>query len=185
MRLEDQLAQLRVPLLRYATLQLRSAAAAEDAVSETMLAILEKPDAFHGTSSLKTYAVGILKHKVVDTMRRQGREQPIETADDQSLDDAIDQLFVSDGHWAREPVHWGEPETVLSQRQFFDVLEACIERLPPKLSRVFLAREWLEKEVGEICAEMQITSNHCGVLMYRARMLLRECLEQRWFLERR
>ena len=180
MTLESQLAELRVPLLRYATLQLRDAAAAEDAVSDTLLAILEKPDAFAGASSLRTYATGILKHKLVDTLRRMGRETAIEVPEDRTLDDMIDQLFQADGHWVEPPRPWGQPEAVLSERQFFTVLEGCIEGMPARLARVFMAREWLEKEVTEICAEMQITANHCGVLLYRARMLLRECMDQRW-----
>lgn len=185
MSLERQLAELRAPLLRYAALQLRDAAAAEDAVSETLLAILEKPAAFGGMSSLRTYATGILKHKVVDALRRGGREVPIDVAEDRTHDEAIDALFQSDGHWVEPPRPWGEPEAVLAQREFFTVLEGCVEQMPNRLARVFMARECLEQEVAEICAEMNITANHCGVLLYRARMLLRECLDQRWAREAR
>lgn len=40
-----------------------------------------------------------------------------------------------------------------------------------------MMREWLEQEVDEICGELGITPNHCGVLLYRARMQLRVCLQ--------
>ena len=76
-------------------------------------------------------------------------------------------------------------ERALEQAQFFEVLELCVERLPPKLGRVFMMREWLEREVAEICTELGITDNYCGVLLYRARMQLRECLDQRWFAGQR
>ena len=185
MSLETELATLRTPLLRFAQLQLRNDSAAEDVVSETLLAILEKPGNFEGRSSLRTYATGILKFKIIDLLRQRGREMPIEPLDEQSIDDAIDALFVADGHWREPPPAWQQPEAALEQHQFFEVLEACVERLPPKLGRVFMMREWLEREVTEICSELGITDNYCGVLLYRARMQLRECLDQRWFGGRR
>ena len=185
MTLESELAALRIPLLRFAQLQLRNDSAAEDVVSETLLAILEKPENFEGRSSLRTYATGILKFKIIDLLRRRGREMPIEPLDEQSVDDAIDALFVEDGHWREPPPAWQQPERALEQSQFFETLQACVERLPPKLGRVFMMREWLEREVGDICTELGITDNYCGVLLYRARMQLRECLDQRWFGGRR
>ena len=65
--------------------------------------------------------------------------------------------------------------------QFFDTLQICVDRLPPKLGRIFMMREWLESDVDEICTELGITSNNCGVMLYRARMQLRECLDISWF----
>lgn len=181
MSLEEELARLRGPLLRYAGLQLRSDAMAEDVVSETLLAILERPDAYHGASSLRTYATGILKHKIVDVLRRRGHELPIEPVDDESIDDAIDALFRADGHWVEPPQAWGAPERALEQREFFEVLQRCVDRLPARLGRVFMMREWLELEVDQICEQMGINANNCGVMLYRARMQLRECLDRQWF----
>lgn len=178
--LSTELASLRAPLLRFAQMQLRSPAMAEDVVSETLLAILEKPQAFAGNSSLRTYATGILKHKIIDLLRRKGRELPIEPLDEQSYDEAIDALFVEDGHWRQNPSEWPTPESELDQRQFMAALAACVEKLPTKLARVFLMRETMERETAQICQDLGITANHCGVLLYRARMQLRECLEQRW-----
>jgi RNA polymerase sigma-70 factor, ECF subfamily len=175
MSFESELAELRRPLLRFARMQLRNDALAEDAVSETLLAMLEKPDNFEGRSSLRTYATGILKFKVIDLLRQRGREVAIEPAEDESLDDAIDALFVADGHYASPPP--------ASQAQFLEVLQTCVERLPPRLSRIFMMREWLEREMGEICAELGITANNAGVMLHRARVQLRECLAQRWFQE--
>ncbi len=181
MSLDQQLAELRAPLLRYAHLQLRCEALAEDAVSETLLAIIEKPDAFAGASSLRTYATGILKHKCVDVLRRRGREVPIEPLDEQSIDDAIDALFKENGHWVEHPGAWAEPERSLEQAEFFEVLQRCIDRLPPRLSRIFMMREWQEMEVEQVSREMGVTMNNCGVMLYRARMQLRECLDRNWF----
>jgi RNA polymerase sigma-70 factor (ECF subfamily) len=181
MSLESDLAAIHQPLLRYAQLQLRNESLAEDVVSETMLAILEKPDAFEGRSSLRTYATGILKFKIIDVIRKKGREVHIEPLDEQSMDDAMDALFAKDGHWQDAPQAWQQPERALEQSQFFQALQLCVERLPPKIGRVFMMREWLERDVEDICTELGITSNNCGVMLYRARMQLRECLGQGWF----
>ena len=181
MGVEQELALLRKPLLRFAQLQLRNNAAAEDAVSATLLAILEKPDAFSGASSLRTYATGILKHKVVDAMRRHCREVSIDTQDDQSIDDAIDALFLEDGHWRETPSAWSEPDQAVEQRQLNETLQRCLEKLPTRMARVFMMREWLEKETDEVCSELGITANNCHVMLFRARMMLRGCLDQNWF----
>jgi RNA polymerase sigma-70 factor (ECF subfamily) len=105
----------------------------------------------------------------------------IEPLAEQSMDDALDALFAADGHWQEPPAAWQQPERALEQVQFFDVLQVCVDRLPPKLGRVFMMREWLEREMDDICQELGITSNNCGVMLYRARMQLRECLDRQWF----
>jgi len=185
MTLESELAALRQPLFRFAKLQLRNDAAAEDVVSETMLAILETPDNFEGRSSLRTYATGILKFKIIDVIRKRGREVHIEPLDEQSMDDAMDALFARDGHWADPPPAWQEPDKALQQGQFFEVLQTCVDRLPARVGRVFMMREWLEQDMDDICQELGITSNNCGVMLYRARMQLRACLGRNWFEELR
>lgn len=181
MSIEAELAQLHQPLLRFAKLQLRNDSVAEDVVSETLLCILEKPDAFEGRSSLRTYATGILKFKIIDVIRRRGREVHIEPLDEQSMDEAIDALFAQDGHWQDPPSAWQQPEKALEQAQFFDILQTCIDRLPARIGRVFMMREWLERDVVDICSELGITATNCGVMLYRARMQLRECLDRNWF----
>ena len=60
------------------------------------------------------------------------------------------------------------------------VLEG-LEKLPPNTARAFMMREVLELETDEICKELAITANNLWVMLYRARMALRHCLEQNWF----
>lgn len=173
---------LRPQLLRFARTQLRNDAWAEDAVSETLVAALEKPQAFAGRSQLKTWLVGILKHKVVDQLRRHRREATVLVGEDgEDLDDA---LFDELGHWREPPPEWGDPESQLGRRQFFEVLEACVEHLPPVQGRVFLMREWLDLDTDEICKELSISATNLWVLLHRARLRLRECLQARWFQAR-
>lgn len=174
-----QVQALRPQLLRFARTQLRNEAWAEDAVSETLLAALEKPQSYAGQSQLKTWLVGILKHKVIDQLRRHAREATVLDADDGA--DLDELLFEADGHWREAPKDWGDPEHALRERQFFDVLEACIEHLPGVQGRVFMMREWLELGSEEICKQLSITTTNLWVLLHRARLRLRDCLQQGWF----
>jgi RNA polymerase sigma-70 factor (ECF subfamily) len=169
-------------LMRVAKLQLRDDALAEDAVQETLLAALAG-SGFSGKSSLKTWLTGILKHKIVDTIRRKQREPLLASSIDDECDiDDIDAIFGGPYHsWSTPPADWGDPEQTLNRSQFFDMMDFCLEKLPPNTARVFMMREVMELETDEICKELAITSNNLWVILYRARMSLRECLEQNWF----
>lgn len=169
---------LRPQLLKFARLQLRNPAWAEDAVSETLLAALEKPQSFAGRAQLKTWLVGILKHKLVDQIRRHGRELSATPEDGVDLDD---ELFGPDGHWRQMPEDWGDPEAALRQLDFMRVLEACVEQLPGQQGRLFMMREWLELDTEEICKVLAITPTNLWVMLHRARLRLRECLQLNWF----
>src|SRR5687767_5626039 len=165
----------RAYLLRYATLQLRDAAAAEDVVQETLLAALAGEAGFAGRSNLRTWLTGILKHKIVDAIRRLTRETAM--APDE---EALEALFDERGHWVDPPRAWDDPDGSLEQKQFLRALEECLTRLPAKTAQVFMMREHLGYETPEICKELGLTPTHCWVLLYRARMALRECLQQNW-----
>ena len=172
---------LRPQLMRYARLQLRNEAWAEDAVSETLLAALEKPEAFQGRAQPKTWLIGILKHKLVDQVRRHARECSLTPEDDTDGAAFEDHLFSETGHFRDTPADWGDPQAVCNQSQFIKVLDACVEKLPNQLGRVFLMREWLELETDEICKELAITPTNLWVMLHRARLRLRECLQLNWF----
>jgi RNA polymerase sigma-70 factor (ECF subfamily) len=168
----------RAYLLRYASLQLRDSHAAEDAVQETLLAALAGEASFQGRANLRTWLTGILKHKIIDAIRRMSREATLLPEADTAEFDA---LFDPSGHWVEPPAAWTDPDASLEQKRFFAALEACLKRLPQKIAQAFMMREHLGLETGEICKELAITPTHCWVLLYRARMALRECLEKDWF----
>jgi RNA polymerase sigma-70 factor (TIGR02943 family) len=179
---ESQLVEHRDYLLRFARLQLRNDAWAEDAVSETVLAALAKPQSFGNRSQLKTWLVGILKHKVIDALRHHSREiSGLNPGVDEDTDPLEYLGFKANGHYAQRPADWGNPEQEFSSRQFFEVLEACTTKLPPAQGRLFLMREWLELSSDEICKELDLTSTNFYVQLHRARLRLRECLELNWF----
>jgi RNA polymerase sigma-70 factor (ECF subfamily) len=161
-------------LLRYASLQLRDSHAAEDAVQEALVAALAGEAGFAGRSNLRTWLTGILKHKIVDAIRRRSRDpEPMPDVAE------LDALFDETGHWAEPPAAW--PENSLEQKQFFAMLEKCLAALPAKTAQAFMMREHMGFDTDEICQEIGVTPTHCWVLLYRARMALRECLQTNWF----
>ena len=175
-------------LMRVARLQLRDEALAEDVVQETLMAALSG-SGFSGKSSLRTWLTGILKHKIVDAIRRKQREPASASAfgsieSELAIED-FDALFGERGDWDTEPADWGDPDAALGQAQFFAMVDFCLEKLPPNTARAFMMREVLDLETDEICKELGITANNLWVILYRARMSLRQCLEQNWFAAQR
>lgn len=170
-------------LMRYARLQLRDQTAAEDAVQETLLAAVEGAARFSSKSSVRTWLTGILKHKIIDKLRRQAREQPLLAGDDldRSEAEAIDTLFAADGHWREFPRNWDDPDRSLENKEFWKVFEMCAGLMPAKTARVLVMREVMDLSTEEICKELRITATNCWVMLHRARLNLRECLELKWF----
>jgi len=169
--LAEEVVALRPMLVRLARQRLRNEAWAEDAVSETVIAALEKPQAYAGRAKAKTWLVGILKHKLVDQVRRHTRECAFE-----GWDDDEPELDPYDEAAAEREAGWGDPQQRLAQRQFVAQVDACLRLLPPQQGRAFVLRDWLEEETDEVCRELGVTANHLGVMLHRARQRLRAAL---------
>ncbi|MCG5072378.1 MULTISPECIES: sigma-70 family RNA polymerase sigma factor [Burkholderiaceae] len=180
-----ELAQLRSNMLRFARLQLRDDAAAEDAVQDAMLAAMSKMADFRGNAQLSTWVFAILKNKIIDIMRSRKRFTSSQEVDELPAD-SFDALFDERDRWQvdERPAFWGDPEATLEQQQFWTVFQTCLDRLPPSTARVFMMREFLELEPEDVAAELAITKSNCGVILHRARMALRVCLQTKWFNER-
>ena len=167
-------------LFRYAMLRLRDRSAAEDMVQETFLAALKDRGAFSGNSSEVTWLVGILKHKIADHYRRQAREAPLEGGDLREHPDAGH--FDGAGHWTTGPAEWGgNPADLYRQGEFLVQFRNCLSRLSPNHANAFTLREIEGADTGEICKVLNITETNLWVILHRARMQLRRCLETRWF----
>jgi len=174
----ERIAAERPALMRTAQRLVRNKAWAEDAVSETLLAALERPSAFAGASSLRTWLVAVLKHKIVDQLRRHTREW---SGDPHSV-------ALGTGEAARVPladadhVHaaWGDPQESVDRLQFIARLGECLQTMPSRQARAFILRNGLEQETAEICDQMGVTANNLAVLLHRANRRLRESLGAAW-----
>lgn len=177
---QDWLAEHGDYLYRYALARLRDPHQAEDAVQETLLAALAG-SGFAGHASPRTWLTGILKYKIIDQFRRLQREVPLDAPEEIAAEEAgMDEFFQDDGHWAEAPQAWREPGNLLQQDQFLEILQNCMDKLPKKLARIFMLREIEETDNEEICKELEISPTNAWVMLYRARMGLRKCLEMNW-----
>ena len=165
-------------LYRFALARLRDPHQAEDVVQETFIAAIKNPN-FAEQSSARTWLTGILKHKIIDVMRKGVRE--VAASDLMSDEDAnMDEFFDARGHWTEKPQTWDMPENALEQKQFLGVLQTCMDKLPKKLATLFMLRDVQETNNEEICKELNISTTNAWVMLYRARMGIRKCLEINW-----
>lgn len=180
------LAQMREDMLRFARLQLGSDDEAEDAVQEALAGALRNAADFRGEAALKTWIIAILKNKVADTLRKRQR-LPLAASQMAAPDQEgpLPAVFDQRGMWhdAARPARWSDPEADLHTTQFLAVFDACLNRLPPQQGRVFMMREVVELGTEEICAELGLTTTNVHVILHRARLALRACLQINWFQE--
>jgi RNA polymerase sigma-70 factor (TIGR02943 family) len=175
--------ELRERMLKFAMLQLSDPQMAEDAVQEALAGALRNARAFAGRSAFRTWVYAILRNKIADQLRHKRRMANLISIPLGTTDEDEAGYFDARGHWSVEnqPSHWGNPEVDLLGKDFWRVFETCLDHLPPDQGRVFMMREFVELETAEICAEIGITVTNLHVLMHRARLRLRNCLEGHWF----
>ncbi len=173
-------------LLRYATARLRDGMQAEEVVQEALLAALTGIDSFSGQSTLRTWLTAILKFKIIDLQRSLISDRAhfvsASSEDDSADPEWLDRLFDDSGHWHARFAEWPNPDQALEQKEFFQAFEQCLDKLPEAAGRVFFKREVMGADTGDICKEEGITTSNCWVMLHRARVSLRECLERNWFM---
>jgi RNA polymerase sigma-70 factor, ECF subfamily len=172
-------------LIRFAVSRLREADAAEEVVQEALLAALDGISNFAGGSTLRTWLTSILKFKIIDHQRRVVAERERFVQPPAEAEDAdttwLDRMFDDTGHWRAPMSTWATPDDAASQKAFFNAFENCMDKLAPATARVFFQREVLGEETEDICKAEAISSSNCWVMLHRARLSLRECLERSWF----
>ena len=167
-------------LFRFAVSRLRRREVAEDLVRETFLAALRARERVAGASSERTWLVGILKRKIVDHLRRTGREHP--TGELAAVDRWADGLFDQRGHWKTKPGKWpGDPGAAIEKAEFWSIFSHCLGKLPERLANAFVLREVEELDSHEVCKVLGISANNLWVMLHRARLALWRCLEINWF----
>jgi len=172
-------------LFKYAMMRLRDPAGAEDAVQETFLAALKGGKSFAGRSAEKSWLVGILKNKICDHYRKASRETTftdLEFYADEESDRFVPDGLLKDG-WIHElgPQEWSSPGASLDSEVFWKAFHDCSAKLPKNVAAAFNLREVDDLESREICALLQISESNLWVMLHRARMALRRCLETNWF----
>ncbi|MEO8042163.1 MAG: sigma-70 family RNA polymerase sigma factor [Acidobacteriota bacterium] len=175
-------------LFRYAIVRLRDESLAEDCVQETLLSAIQSLGSYGGKSTERTWLIGILKHKIIDHFRKHSREVPLDPSDTDLSE--FDPLFERDDefkhHWhdTLSPRIWRRsPDEALQENEFFGVLQNCMSKLPERVATVFSMREMNGFDAEEICEILSLSSSNFWVIMHRARMALRRCIEINWFMK--
>ncbi len=142
---------------------------AEDVTQATFATFIEKAKQFEGRSHVRTWLFGILYKKIAEARRALQREGQMD-----DIDDVVEQRFKPDGTWMRPP----EP----ADEQFYrtevkELIEGCLEVVPTQQRMAFILREVEDLDTDEICKILEVTRTNLGVLLYRGRNRLQECLE--------
>jgi RNA polymerase sigma-70 factor (ECF subfamily) len=168
-------------LYRVALGRTRNPDIARDLVQETLLAGIQHWTQFAGRSQEAAWLMGILRNKIVDHFRRQSREQTF--TDLEFLAEERERFFDKHASWssALAPKAWPRPDESFEQTEFWRVFNRCVSHLPERVAQVFLLRELDGMASGDICKEFGVSPNNFWVMLYRARMALRHCLEKNWF----
>lgn len=168
-------------LYRYALSRVRRAEVAEDLVQDTLLAAVRTQEGFAGRATERSWLVGILKNKVCDYFRKLGRETSF--TDLGFFSDERGDEF-EDGFWIHErgPTEWKpDAESAMERAEFWQALHSCMGKLPERVAAVFTMREMDDTPARDVCASLGISDANLWVMLHRARMALRQCLEMNYF----
>lgn len=166
-------------LYSYALLSVKDKHVAEDLVQETLLAALTAKDSFAYQSTIRTWLTGILKHKLIDYYRKQGRMVTFDDLVDEE-DNFLDSFFKTNSRWIDQPDVFPNPESAFQQKEFWKVFQKCLSGLKPRQAEVFLAKEIHGMSNDEICKCFSLTPTNGWVLLHRARLSLIKCLKINW-----
>ena len=173
-------------LYNYTIVRVNDQEKAEDLVQETFLAALKAKDNFQGKSTERTWLISILKRKIIDTYRKQYASK------ESSMGEFEQDISDGDFYRAEDPFrgHWLEgkgphshslmPEGELEQEELMQIIQACISKLPTNLASAFIMKMIDEAESDEVCKELGITPSNLWVMLHRARLKMRECVEKKW-----
>jgi len=173
-------------LFNYAVVRVNDSGKAEDLVQETFLAALKARDRYRGDSTERTWLISILKRKIIDSYRKKYSSR------ESAFGEHEGSVFDGDFYRSEEPFrgHWQEgkgpnshsflPEGELEQEELMKFINLCIENLQPQLAAAFIMRMIDEEDSDTICKELGITPSNLWVMLHRARLKMRDCLEKKW-----
>jgi len=169
-------------LFSYAYSRINDEEMARDLVQETFMAALEKASAFRGESSERTWLTAIIKYKVIDVYRKKSRAFTAKEGHDLTTDE--EEFFDPElNNWKRE--HWPEPFVctggdVLENKEFMRILQTCLQKLPSLWMSVFRLKHMDDEKTEDICKALRLSPSNYWVIIHRAKVNLRSCLQKNW-----
>ena len=166
-------------LYRYAYSRLGSKHTAEDVIQETFLAAIKGLQRYDGRAPVRYWLLGILKHKVVDYIRKASRETPVEDLGTKEITDSFQFKWMGIPNEKTQP--WRiSPRKVFEQKEFWEVFSLCVSELKDSMRVAFTLKELEGASTEEVCKSLDITPNNLWVILHRARGQLKTCLETKW-----
>lgn len=171
-------------LFKFACSKVSDSALAQDLVQDTFLSGLQAMAQFRGDSSEKTWLLAILKNKITDHYRKVAKTAVALDSITNSDSDPDHLFFNEKGHWHKEmaPKAWTHDAIDhLNQNEFTRILRACMDKLTGIGKTLFQQKYLEEKKSADICKDLAITTSNYWVIIHRAKLQLRTCLEKNWF----
>ena len=171
-------------LYNYAITRINEEEQARDLVQETFLAALERIDRFEGRSTERTWLTAILKNKIIDIYRKKSSSLKNISMDSDAEQNDQDFFDPNDGHWkkAHQPQPFGIEDTTdaLNDKEFNSILKKCMQKLPGLWLSVFTMKHMDDESTDFICSELKVTPSNFWVIIHRAKLNLRACLQKNW-----
>ncbi|MBI3581954.1 MAG: sigma-70 family RNA polymerase sigma factor [Nitrospinae bacterium] len=144
--------------------------AAGELAQDVWITFFEKAPSFEGRSHVRTFLFGILYNKALEK-RRERRFSEL----DDNIEAVMDARFDPRGRWLSPPM---DPERFAMGMETGRMIEKCLDGLPPQQRTAFVLKEVEDGSTEEICNILEVSATNLGVLLFRARNRLRECLEK-------
>lgn len=169
-------------LFNFALRKVHNIHVAEDLVQETLLAAMRARQSFAGRSSVRSWLTGILKHKIVDHLRSSKRQQRLS---EEALEQWANCQFSAAGKWISKPQRWRSSPCQIENAELSAALDECLQRLPARSADVLLMAELQHKSTEALSTMFNASATNIGVILHRARLAMRHCLETKWFGRRK
>ncbi|WP_419851589.1 sigma-70 family RNA polymerase sigma factor [Actinobacillus pleuropneumoniae] len=177
----QRIEEIRLQMVKFATLQLKDPDLAEDVVQESLASAYKNAHSFRGQAALKTWIFAILKNKIIDLIKYRKRTVNVS---DLIEEESPNQFFDHTGYWSSdtyEPKEWEDVGQITYKKEFWAIFDICLNKLPAQQTRVFMMREHLDMGSEQICLECDISTANLHVILHRARLRLQACLAKNWF----
>ena len=169
-------------LFTFACLRVGDRETAKDLVQETFLSALQNVESFRGESSQETWLTAILKNKIIDYYRKRKTAKSSPLVDEDGTSE-LDKYFDEEGEWKSSagPVSWNASGyQILRSKEFLEILQKCLSKLSDHGRSVFVSKYLDELDSEEICKQLEVTTSNYWVIMHRAKLQLRQCIEKNW-----
>lgn len=143
---------------------------AEELVQNVWATFFDVVPSFQGRSHVRTYLFGILYNKASELRRDHKRYD----SNSDPVEDTVNSRFAPEGHWTKPPI---DPENFLMASETLSLIQKCIDALPLTQRMAFCLKEIDDHGSSDICNILSVSVTNLGVLLYRARNRLRECID--------